>query len=965
MAFKMNYSFEGNSKSKPEQNLSGASKKLSRDVLLQKTQEERRNRHEQRLKLQSAKLLQSHIRSYIVRKRVKHAERQQYDSEAMLHKRLAKLLFFFDKNQDIFRLYELAHQCVAQKDVVERQMELDTFFAWSIKRLLVLCLKNCFDHRFLDVTLSALNAFAHDSQTVFYLIKKGYFTYLRSALDSVQGTQLEQIIVLISKPFKFLNDYGPSQDLVMFEFCNSFLKPTITANVKFNLFPYLKLRLDVNYYEKIINYLNNSYDFDGGNNLFYSILLLEPDNYEPNLDSIQVLAALSKYIYTLKPLSDLTHDDSDDEDEDRDMEQQILLSDYLHILNKPEKVRKWINFFEANFDNRDVLLAFVKLCQNLLLVYNNSIRKYLLLYKLGLNGTFLGSLWRDIRKKVTDLQLKGSSLVTWKSGYSVLAVFCDVFTFYTENLTDKENCDTSDTFSQQDLEEMSKLLKETVVDLIDVAYPMCRSSAVTATLEITHLYRACLTCVRILYMLDMRKHYCPSGFWTRRKFHVSLDLARKNYLCKPNRPFGGLAATMTSYADENEHLPPMSTIEQRSLAILQELPFLIPFNTRVLLLRDLCRYSVGENDYQRIYHQLMNDNTIVIRRNYLYEDAFEKISTKSETDFKRRLRIQFVNNIGLEEAGIDGGGIFKEFINEVLKTAFDPNRGFFLMTADNALYPNPNVHLIVSNFADHYNFIGRLVGKAIFENILVDLPLAEFFLAKLLVDRASAHYLKSLDPILYRNLLYLRDYSDGDVSDLGLDFTAVNNDLGETTIVELKPNGRNIPVVNENRLEYIQRLADFKLNAQLKKQCAAFREGLNSFVPLSWLKLFNHRELQVIVSGDTQEIDLSDLRAHTVYSGDFTSDHPTVLLFWKILYGFTELQKKQLLKFVTSCSRAPLLGFKELNPQFCIQSSGTENRMPTASTCLNLLKIPVIREEETLRTKILAAIEQNAGFELS
>lgn len=49
------------------------------------------------------------------------------------------------------------------------------------------------------------------------------------------------------------------------------------------------------------------------------------------------------------------------------------------------------------------------------------------------------------------------------------------------------------------------------------------------------------------------------------------------------------------------------------------------------------------------------------------------------------------------------------------------------------------------------------------------------------MDRASACYLKSLDPVLYRNLLYLRDYT-GDVSDLGLDFTTVNNDLGETRV---------------------------------------------------------------------------------------------------------------------------------------------------------------------------------------
>lgn len=43
-AFKMNYSFEGNHRGKPEQNLSGASKKLTREALLQKTHEERRKR---------------------------------------------------------------------------------------------------------------------------------------------------------------------------------------------------------------------------------------------------------------------------------------------------------------------------------------------------------------------------------------------------------------------------------------------------------------------------------------------------------------------------------------------------------------------------------------------------------------------------------------------------------------------------------------------------------------------------------------------------------------------------------------------------------------------------------------------------------------------------------------------------------------------------------------------------------
>ncbi|KAJ8961181.1 hypothetical protein NQ318_008862 [Aromia moschata] len=902
--------------------------------------------YEQRIKLQSAELLQSHIRSYIVRKHKKEEERRIFDNmenTGSLQILLSKLLFFYNSKDDKLRLFKISERLISQYNDILRYMEVDTSFSWLMKRFLVLSLKTLYDNDMVKVMMKSLYIFTNNAQTLEYLIRKGYYGYLRTLLESNDKELLEQTMALIHRPFIHLYQMDNSREMALSEFCSSFLKPTLTHNIKHLLIPYLKNKRDLPF-DRIICYLNSGYHFESTNSLLYCILALEPDDYEPNCDSIQVLSKLSLNIHTLKPPCDLTTEDSDDE-EIQITEEQLLLSDYLNIMNRPEKVRKWLHFFDLNNYSEQVLASFTQLCHNLLLVYKDSIRKYLLLYKLV---CFLNKLWVSLNKNQSgELQMKGSSLISWRDCHTTLSVFCDMFTFYTETLTDRENSDTSETFSQNDLHHMSKVLKNVALDLIEVAFPMCRSSAIRATPEILHLYRSCLNCVKVLYMLDMRKLFCPAGFWTAKKIHISQELSRKNYLSKMIVSFQGVIHDTT----DDEHLPPLSTIEQRSLAILEELPFLIAFNTRVLLLRDLCRYSLGENDYQRLHHELLNDNTIVIRRTHLYEDAFDKISTKSESDLRHKVRIQFINNVGLEEAGIDGGGIFKEFINEVLKTAFDPNRGFFLLTADNTLYPNPNVHLIVENFTDHYYFIGRLVGKAIFENILVDLPLAEFFLAKLLVDRASAHYLKSLDPVLYRNLLYLRDYS-GDVSDLGLDFTTVNNDLGETRIMELKPNGRNIPVTNENRLEYIQRLADLKLNAQLKKQCAAFREGLNSVVPLMWLELFNHKELQVIIGGDTQEIDLSDLRAHTVYGGEFTTDHPTVILFWKIVHKFTDTQRKQLLKF-------------ELNPQFCIQSSGTENRMPTASTCLNLLKIPIIRDEDTLKSKLLGAIEQQAGFELS
>jgi ubiquitin-protein ligase E3 C len=114
--------------------------------------------------------------------------------------------------------------------------------------------------------------------------------------------------------------------------------------------------------------------------------------------------------------------------------------------------------------------------------------------------------------------------------------------------------------------------------------------------------------------------------------------------------------------------------------------------------------------------------------------------------------------------------------------------------------------------------------------------------------------------------LFLKTY-DGDVASLDLDFTVINDVLGESKIEELKPNGREVAVSNENRIEYIHLMADYRLNKQIRAHCAAFRQGLADVISLDWLRMFDHNELQVLISGAEIPIDLSDLKQHTNYSG--------------------------------------------------------------------------------------------------
>jgi len=410
----------------------------------------------------------------------------------------------------------------------------------------------------------------------------------------------------------------------------------------------------------------------------------------------------------------------------------------------------------------------------------------------------------------------------------------------------------------------------------------------------------------------------------------------------------------------------LTTREIRTLAILREIPFVFSFTERVKMWQQWIQNDKMQHQSEANF--LMGPSIqVMIRRNYIYEDAFEQLSLENKPNLRLKMRIQLTNAIGLDEVGVDGGGVFREFLSELLKTCFDPNRGFFRLTHDNLLYPNPAVSVVVPDFQNHYFFIGRMLGKALYENLLVELPLADFFLSKLLghaTGTLDVHHLASLDPVLHKNLLFLRHYK-GDVTDLGLDFTTVSNELGETKIEELKPNGSNIQVTSSNCIEYIHYVADHKLNQQIKLQCNAFRQGLANIIDLERLQTFSYRELQVLISGAFTPVDLEDLKKNTVYSGGYTSTHPVINHFWQVVSTFNDTGRRQLLKFVTSCSRPPLLGFKDMEPPFCIQSAGTDDRLPTASTCMNLLKLPEFADIDVLREKLVYALESGTGFELS
>lgn len=71
-------------------------------------------------------------------------------------------------------------------------------------------------------------------------------------------------------------------------------------------------------------------------------------------------------------------------------------------------------------------------------------------------------------------------------------------------------------------------------------------------------------------------------------------------------------------------------------------------------------------------------------------------------------------------------------------------------------------------------------------------------------------------------------------------------------------------VTDDNKHDYVQQVANYRLYKAISTQIDALLKGLYSVVPKELLKIFDNRELELLISG-LQIIDIDDLRENTLY----------------------------------------------------------------------------------------------------
>ena len=417
----------------------------------------------------------------------------------------------------------------------------------------------------------------------------------------------------------------------------------------------------------------------------------------------------------------------------------------------------------------------------------------------------------------------------------------------------------------------------------------------------------------------------------------------------------------------------------RSSRLFSALPFVFPFQARLRLFYERVEAHKAELGHSVVF-AAGRGLKATIRRSHLLEDGFAALHGLGEK-LKGRLSIEFVDATGAPEPGVDGGGLFREFVSELIKAAFDPACGLFAVNDQNDVYPSPTSLLLPPvedeeaaaeqrrQVLEVYAFIGSMVGKLVFERLQCEPRFASFFLRKLLGHVNTLDDLSSLDQQLHRSLQQLRAFTPQQLEDLNLTFSVSRPRVSggdEMEAVALIPGGLSTAVTAATLTRYLHVLSDWKLNRSLHAQCRAFQQGLQSVIPREWLSVFTAEELRLLISGE-DDVDLRDLRANTVYGSGYSASHEVIGWYWQVVEEMTPSERSALLRFVTSVPRQPLQGFAALTPRFCVQRVDyhSDFALPTSATCMHLLRLPRYHSKQQLKDRLLYAINNGVGFGLT
>ncbi|KAI9839475.1 MAG: hypothetical protein M1819_002100 [Sarea resinae] len=350
-----------------------------------------------------------------------------------------------------------------------------------------------------------------------------------------------------------------------------------------------------------------------------------------------------------------------------------------------------------------------------------------------------------------------------------------------------------------------------------------------------------------------------------------------------------------------------------------------------------------------------------VRRDQVFLDSFKSLYFKSGDEMKYgKLSIRFHG-----EEGVDAGGVTREWFQVLSRQMFNPDYALFTPVASDRTTFHPNrLSSVNQEHFMFFKFIGRIIGKALYEGRVLDCHFSRAVYKRILGKPVSIKDMETLDLDYYKSLVWMLG---NDITDIITETFAVETEaFGESQIIDLIENGRNIPVTEENKHEYVRLVVEYRLTGSVQEQLEHFLRGFHDIVPADLISIFNEQELELLISG-LPDIDVDDWKNNTEYH-NYSASSPQIQWFWRAVRSFDKEERAKLLQFVTGTSKVPLNGFKELEgmngfSRFNIHRDyGSKERLPSSHTCFNQLDLPEYENYDSLRKHVYIAMTAGGEY---
>ncbi|OQR99390.1 HECT E3 ubiquitin ligase [Achlya hypogyna] len=345
-----------------------------------------------------------------------------------------------------------------------------------------------------------------------------------------------------------------------------------------------------------------------------------------------------------------------------------------------------------------------------------------------------------------------------------------------------------------------------------------------------------------------------------------------------------------------------------------------------------------------------------VSRSRLFEEALENLLHLDGRALCAILRFQFIG-----ESGLDAGAIQREWYMLMAQAMLSEASGMFVITnrEDNSYFINPDcaVDMAASSvhYLDAFRAAGRFVGRALLDGQVLPLHFNPVLFKALLGLPFTLDDVETLDRTLYKSLRYLLE--NRHVDELALTFSVTQLRDGKPIELDLVPHGQDVPVTDGNKHAYVERMMRHLLFERIQDPLHAMIQGLYDIIPPELILVFDHKELELILCGQS-DIDLDDWETNTVVSSNLKNS-AVLEWFWSIVQSLSLSEQAKLLQYATGSSRVPVQGFQGLTSydgKICYFTLKGVNyhtgAYPVAHACYNRIDLPLYPTRELLEDAI-------------